>query len=462
MKEHIIQKIETLGQQKLTQNGLPGIALGIVKDQALVWFGGFGRADIAEDAKPTKDSLARVASVTKTFTTTAILQLRDLGKLDLDDPLTHHIPEFAKVNVLAGALADVTLRRLLTHHSGLVTEAPLPGWDALDFPSREAILQALPNTEIVIDQDSAWKYSNLAFGLLGEVIQRVSRDSYEAYVQNNILDPLKMDSTVFDLDENSSMRFLQGYNPSPFTDVPMKAPYAHLNGLSAAGQLHSSVSDLAKWVSFQFCGAGGERNDRQILSGRSLAEMHRPQYMAPDWSSGQCLGWRATRIGDHIYHNHGGGIHGFATQVCFNVPHKIGVIQLINMWPPPNGQELVQEVLEILLNEDDSSRQPAKEIAPMPKAYKDLLGLYFAEPGIWVSVVWRQGALRLEIASGQTYSLHAPAVLSPEAAVDAFRVIGGRAAGELLQFQREAGQVVQYELGAFVFKKMVCVGGSHA
>jgi len=460
MTEHIIQKLECLGQQKLIENGLPGMALGIVKDQELIWFGGFGRSDLNENVAPAQDSLARVASVTKTFTTTAILQLRDLGKLHLDDPVTHHIPEFAKVKVRAGTLADVTLRRLLTHHSGLVTEAPLPGWDALDFPSREAILDALPNTEIVIDQDSAWKYSNLAFGLLGEVIQRVSRECYEDYVQKQILAPLGMNSTVFDLNEELKPQFLQGYNPSLFSDEPVQAPYAHLNGLSAAGQLHSSVSDLAKWISFQFCDEGGERRDGQVLSGRSLREMHRPQYMAPDWSSGQCLGWRATRIGDHVYHNHGGGIHGFATQVWFNLPRKIGLVQLINMWPPRKGQELVQDVLEILLGEEEKMSRSARSSVRMPLPYQDLLGLYFAEPGIWVSVVWRDGALRLEVPQGHASSLHAPAVLKPISETDLFRVVGGRGAGELLLFKREDDQVVSYELGAFLFQKMVLKGGS--
>ena len=79
------------------------------------------------------------------------------------------------------------------------------------------------------------------------------------------------------------------------------------------------------------------RRNAQVLDGRSLAEMHRPQYMEDDWSAGQCLGWRALRVGNRVYHSHGGGIHGFGTQVLFNLPAKVGVILFINMWPPPGG-----------------------------------------------------------------------------------------------------------------------------
>ena len=456
MDKKVIGKIETLAQQTLDTHHLPGIALGVVQGGELAWFGGFGRGDINKDDAPRLDSLARIASVTKTLTTTAILQLRDLGKLHLDDPLTQHIPEFGAVQVRAGALADVTLRRLLTHHSGLSTEAPLPSWDALNFPTREAILGALDQTEIVIDQDSDWKYSNLAFGLLGEVIQRVSRQAYDDYIQDHILDPLGMDATVFDLDDTNQDHLLTGYNPTPYQDVPVKAPYAHLNGLSAAGQLHSSVADLAKWVSFQFCERGGDRGGAQVLSGRSLIEMHRPQYMAPDWSSGQCLGWRATRVGNHVYHNHGGGIHGFATQVWFHVPSQVGVIQFINMWPPPGGQSLVQDVLEILLN-GSANVSPVSDAKPLPvpQKYADLLGLYGAEPGIWVSVVWRDGKLQLMVPKGQAYSLHASAVLLPALGEEIFRVVGGRGSGEQVVFERKDGCVTHYELGAFVFKKLV-------
>ncbi|MFT5369791.1 MAG: D-alanyl-D-alanine carboxypeptidase [Candidatus Latescibacterota bacterium] len=452
--DKLIAKIEVLARKKMADYRLPGIALGIVRDDKLAWFGGFGKQDLSKSDAPTQDSLARIASVTKTFTTTAILQLRDEGKLDLDDPLTHHIPEFSSVKVRAGDLSEVTLRRLLTHHSGLMTEAPLPGWQALDFPSREAILGALGETEIVINQDSAWKYSNLAFGLLGEVILRVSRQAYEDYIKSQILDPLGMNDTLFDLDDESKTKFLKGYNPAVYQDYPAEASYAHLNGLSAAGQLHSSVADLAKWVAFQFCEGGGERGGAQVLSGHSLAEMHRPQYMQPDWASGQCLGWRATRVGDHVYYNHGGGIHGFATQVWFNVPRRIGVIQFINMWPPPGGQTLVQEVSELLL--DDSEKSPkgsALKLSPVPSPYMDLLGLYCAEPGIWVSVEWRDGQLQLVVPAVQAYSLHAPAVLLPVIDTDTFRVVGGRGAGERVVFERLNGQVTHYELGAFVFKK---------
>ena len=379
------------------------------------------------------------------------MQLRDEGRLQLEDPLAKHVPEFASARAVRGAVEGVTLRRLLTHRSGLVTESPTHGWNDLDFPSREEVLAKLPETGIVIPQDSAFKYSNLAFGLLGEVVYRVTGTPCTDYVHANIIEPLGLTSTVFDLTDELRPRFFTGYNPSPYQDRPERAPYAHLNGISAAGQLHSTVGDLAKWISFQF------RGDAEVLKAQTLVEIQQPQYSEPDWSAAQCIGWRATRIGNHVHHNHGGGIHGFGTQVWFNVPARTGVVLLINIWPPPGGLETAQEVLEMVLKADEAApsvpEQPALE--PTPEALRRFLGHYRAEPGIDVNIEWRDGALRLVPRGGSVFSLHAPAVLEPTDKAEEWLVRGGRAAGETALFEFDGDRVMSYELGAFVFRKRV-------
>jgi len=451
-----IPQIEEAARRTLRRYRLPGLVLGIVRHDELAWFGGFGRGNLDEDAASTVDSLARVASVTKTFTATAIVQLRDEGQLNLNDPLVYHIPEFSAVQIRAGTLEAVTLRRLLTHRAGLATEAPLDGWGALHFPTRDEILAALPATEVVIPQDSAWKYSNLAYGLLGEVIQRISGQPYEAYVQEHLFDPLAITSATFDLDDKRRSRLMTGYDPTPYQDRPEPAAYAHLQGIAAAGQLHASVADLAKWISFQFRTGGGARAGAQVLDGSSLTEMHRPQYIEADWSSGQCLGWHATRVGERVYHSHGGGIHGFGTQVLFNKPGRTGVILFINMWPPHGGLDLAQQALELVLAADEArvAIDEPLECTPVPKTYRRLLGTYCAAPGIWVNIEWRAGALRLAPPEGKDYSLHAPAELVPTDDACEFRVRGGRGAGEKVVFKMDAeGQVLSYELGAFTFCK---------
>ncbi len=459
--EKLIPEMERLAESKVAEYRLPGMSVGIVRDQELAWRGGFGCADLESGRKPDQHSVARVASVTKTFTTTAIMQLRDAGKLALEDPLARHIPEFSSVRAEAGPVEGVTLRRLLTHRSGLVTESPVHGWAALKFPSREEILEALPHTGIVIPQDSAWKYSNLGFALLGEVIHRLTGQHCPEYIREHVLEPLGLKSTAFDLTDELRDRAFVGYNPTPFQDRPEKAPYAHLNGLAPAGQLHSTVHDLAKWVSFQFRSDANGDDRTGVLDPETLAEIQRPQYIEPDWSTGQCLGWRATRVGERVHHNHGGGVHGFGTQVWFNVPSRTGAIVLINMWPPHGGLELAQELLEMVLGADEEAEappsQPTLEATPDPLIR--FLGHYYAEPGIHVNIEFRDGELRLTPSTGRAYSLHAPAVLEATDSDREWLVAGGRAAGERAVFTfGDDGRVISYALGGFVFRRSEVVG----
>jgi D-alanyl-D-alanine carboxypeptidase len=452
--EATIVAVEQLALAQVADFRLPGLALGLVGEQGLVWCGGFGTAKLDDDVRPNENTIARVASVTKTFTTTAILQLRDEGLLGLDDPLRSHIPEFGQVQECGGTIEGVTLRRLLTHRSGLVTESPTRGWGELNFPSMAEILADLPRTQVVISPDSAWKYSNLGFGLLGEVVHRLTGLAYEDYVIANILEPLQLGSTVFDLAESMRPRFYTGYNPPCYQDRPKPAANAHLCGLAAAGQLHSTVADLSRWVAFQFAGDGGRRNAAQILDGHTLTEMQRPQYLESDWSAGQCLGWRATRIGDRVYHNHGGGIHGFTTQVWFHIPSRTGAIALINMWPAPGGIDLVQQVLELVLGQQQADNAAPAEFDAAPEELERFLGHYCAAPGIHVHIEYRDSRLALVAPAGRLDSLHAPALLAATGNDSQWLVEGGRAAGETASFQFDStGRVVGYELGRFLFKK---------
>lgn len=441
----------------LKEQRLPGLAVGIVGDQELAWFGGFGRADLRSGLAPDRQTLFRVASITKTFTAAAILQLRDEGRVALDDPLARHIPEFAKAQVRSGLLEKVTLRRLLCHHSGLATEAPLPCWDALEFPTREALLAAMPGIEITIPQDSAFKYSNLAFGLLGEVVARVSGRSYAEYLRTQILDSLGISGDL-ELNGEQKSRLAIGYYPRRFDDDFDVAPCISLQGLSACGQLHASVADLARWVALQFRTQDVPRGGSQILAGTTIAESHRPQYLETDWSVGYCLGWRATRVGDRVYHGHGGGIHGFASYVLFSKPHRLGVICLANVWPHPGMLGTATEIAESLLNAGWTAPSAAVAEGPVrtPPPLERFLGTYEATPGIFVTIAYRAGALCLEQTPLSSYLLHAPAILESTADTAAFLVRGGRGAGERAVFRFASdGSVTSFSLGGFVYRRMV-------
>ena len=432
-----------------------GLAAAIVDHGEIVWFKGSGFSDLESRRHPDQLTTSRVASITKTFTATAIMKLRDAGMLELEDPLVLHIPQFSAARALAGTVEGVTIKRLLTHHSGLSTEPPLPTWAKPEFPEMGRIIDAISEAEIVIPQDSQWKYSNFGFGLLGEVVHRLTGKDYIDYVDSEIIRPLNLAYTTFNVDEVGPQRMATGYLPGIELGSNLrKAPYAHMEGLTSAGQLHSNVHDLARWIGFH-TGA----YESPVLRRESLDEMHRPVYISPDWSWGQALGWRAHRRGELVYLEHGGGIHGYSSQVVFNKPAKMGAITLANVWPPTPRGSIAVELLDAAIDalSMDGGGRPAESPGTAPALeVSRFLGTYFAEPYMAVELAQRGNILSLEPGSPDTNRLHAPCTLAAkhtDAGIE-FRVVDGRGAGETLEFQfGPHDSVTGFVLGGFLYKK---------
>jgi len=441
----------------MTQDGVPGLSIGVVRGDSLAGYYSFGTQTIGEDKPPTEQTISRVASITKTFTGTAILQLRDLGQLELDDPLLVHMPDFTIANALRGTLEGVTLRRLMTHYSGLRTEHPLTDWNAPSFPTGKELLDNLSDIDVVIPQDSQWKYSNLAVGLLGYVIEEISGLPYERYIYEEITGPLGLVNTRFELDFDQAELKANGYShPLPGKSDFRDAPYASLRGISAAGQLHSNVEDLAKWMSFQFT-SGRETHPSKVLSASTLAEMHRVVYLSNDWSNGQAISWRMNRRDDLVLHNHGGGIQGYTSNMVFSVPAQTGVVVLANIWPAPTPTDLAEDIAELVIRElgpvAELIETPLTDVSESDAA--KYAGRYWAEPGVYVDVVYGKSGFALDSPRDGDYTLHGPAGLAYDPAegdTNSFRTVGGRGAGELVEFTIDSnGKAESFRLGGLLY-----------
>jgi len=453
-------KISELVSASMKQDNVPGISVGIVRGDSLDGYMSFGTQTVGEDKPPTEKTISRVASITKTFTGTAILQLRDLGQLELDDPLLVHMPDFTIANALRGTLEGVTLRRLMTHYSGLRTEHPLTDWDTPSFPTSEDLLDNLADIDVVIPQDSQWKYSNLAVGLLGQVVEQLSGVPYEQYIYEEITGPLGLANTRFELDSAQYELKATGYShPLPGSSELREAPYASLRGISAAGQLHSNVEDLSKWMTFQFS-SGRATHSSKVLSAETLAEMHRPVYMSSDWTSGQALSWRMTRRDDLVLHGHGGGIQGYASNMVFSVKAQTGVIVLANIWPAPTPYDLAEDIAELVIRElGPVAEQNVTNLAAVSEQNAaPFTGRYWAEPGVYVDVVYDENGFALGAPRQGDYTLHGPAELASDPSisiVNSFRTVGGRSAGELAEFTLNSnGKADSFRLGGFLYKRV--------
>ena len=305
----------------------PGLSIGIVHDQELVWAAGFGRARLAPDRPATPDTLYRIASITKLFTSTAVLQLRDAGRLQLDDPIARHLPWFSIGQPHADAPV-ITIRHLLTHTAGLPREAGFPYWTDGDFPTVEKVRERLPQQRAALPTETEWKYSNLGLTLAGEIVAAVSGRPYAEYVVQHVLEPLGMKRTFVATPAADHPDLAVGYTRRLPGSPRTPAPHTDGRGITAAANMTTCVSDLARFAMLQF--RGGAAGGAQILKSSTLREMHRPHWVEPDWAAGWGLGFRILRQNGKTYVGHGGALRGYRTQVQLCPAERIGVVVLTN------------------------------------------------------------------------------------------------------------------------------------
>ena len=285
----LASRYEAAAAAFVKEHRLPGAAVGVVHDGELAWSGGVGFADRATRRPSDPKTLYRIASITKTFTATAVMQLRDAGKLALDDPAIAYLPELAAAQSPLGPLETLTIRRMLSHESGLQSEPPGTNWsDVLyeDDPNRT--LSRASEIALRVPVHTQWKYSNLAYQLLGEIVARVSGTTYPKYIRSKILRPLGMTATSLDpLAARLRARRASGYEPRFLSDELELAP-EEASVFGAEGGLWSCVDDLARWLSCQLA------DDPKIIDKRTLEEMHKPRYLTDDeWLNAWCIGWYA-------------------------------------------------------------------------------------------------------------------------------------------------------------------------
>jgi len=238
--------------------------------------------------------------------------------------------------------------------------------------------------------------------------------------------------------------------PERYQEVPEIAPDPSTNGYLAAAGLRSCVTDLAKWVSLQFCTGKAERAGAQVLSGKSLSEMHKITFVQPDWLAGYGLTWMASRIGENIYHHHGGSVPGFLSMVAFSKPHKLGVVVLTNKQGNIASGTIAFEALEMLSAEAKKEAKPGSP-QPTPANLKPLIGRYVGMPafGVIFHIEWRDGALRLALPSDPFMIPTPPTPLLATDKPEVFVIEADRWAGEPLIFEFDSnGRVSGFQMSA--------------
>lgn len=357
-------------QEKVAYEAPPSLSIGIVYDQELVWAQGYGRADLESGAPATPDSRYRAGSVTKVFTATAVLQLRDQGRFSLDDPVETLLPGFS-VQQPFEHTAQITVRHLLTHTSGLPREGAFPYWTSHVFPSRDELLVSVARQSLRSPPGETYRYSNLGLALLGALIEQVSGLDYADYMRENVFQPLGMSDSSIGIDPLDD-QLATGYMRRTPDRVRRQHDAYPTGGLEPAAALVTTVGDLARFASLQF--REGEAGGAQILRSSTVREMQRLHFVYPSFAGGMGLGFRVAPRDGKTAVSHGGWIGGHRAHLLMVPAEKIAVVAFTNA--------------------DDASPYPFSRaaydtVAPALLAAASATGAHEAEPGVQTPAEWQ-------------------------------------------------------------------------
>jgi CubicO group peptidase (beta-lactamase class C family) len=315
---------------------VPGLAVAIVKDGQVVYAKGFGSRDVKKGLKVTPDTLFAIGSCSKSFTATALAILVDEGKLDWDKPVRDYLPDFRLQD--AYATAHLRPRDLVTHQSGLARHDRV--WYGSPLSRRE-LFDRLQYLESSKPLHAKYQYNNLMFMAAGVLIERISGSTWEEFTRRRILDPLGMKTSNFSV--NDSQKTVDYSLPYQEQKGEVKEiPFRNIDAIGPAGSINSSVNEITQWLLLQL--GKGKINGRQIISEKSLGEVHTPQIVSggdlkydESFYTSYAMGWGVTSYRGHPALAHSGGIDGFSSQVRFLPKHQLAVVVLTNSSSPASS-----------------------------------------------------------------------------------------------------------------------------
>jgi len=335
----------------------PSLVAGVVRDGGLVWSAGRG-----EVPEPHTDVQYRLGSISKTVTAVVVMRLRDEGALHLDDALDRHLP--------GTPLGDRTIGQLLSHLAGASAESPGGWWERT--PGGSLADLALGEKDVVLGAARRFHYSNLGFGLLGELVARARGTSWEDAVTAEVLAPLGMTRTT----PQPVAPAAEGRAVHPWADVVLPEPEHHAGVMAAAGQLWAPLADLGRFATFLL----GDTAD--VLDPATLEEMTVPAGVdssAPGWSA-YGLGVQVLRVDERTLVGHGGSMPGFLAGVFVDREEQTGAVSLANT---TSGLDTVVFGLLADLRAAEPRIVEPWTPSPSPVPLEDL-GVWFWGPGPYV------------------------------------------------------------------------------
>jgi CubicO group peptidase (beta-lactamase class C family) len=317
-----VRRITAAVAEDRRRSGLVSLAIGVVHDQTQLLAAAFGCANLERGIPATPDTLYRIGSVTKVFEATVLMQLRDAGRLSLDEAVDRYVPQ-AWYPGPNGDRVSPTWRQLASHTAGLERNVQPRLGTVAD------LYRFLEHRPAPAEPGKVYAYSNLGFIVLAQAAAQVAGEPYHEYVRGHIFAPLGMASSTYDAGSVAPERLAIGYLRSdPGEGTGYRVGYR--DAFPPSGTILSTVNDLSRFVMLQF--RAGPAGGAQILAGRTVREMWRP--VAPAGAArAAAIGWFVSPFGGDTMVRKDGGQPGFTALVQLVPERKLGVVLLVNESP---------------------------------------------------------------------------------------------------------------------------------
>ncbi|MFC6021819.1 serine hydrolase domain-containing protein [Plantactinospora solaniradicis] len=456
----VSRQFERMVRQAQVESRIPAVSVALYRADRAPWTCTVGSSGGA--APLDERTTFRIGSVTKTFTAVLVLQCRDEGLLDLDDPIGAHldVPEHG----------GLTVRRLLSHTSGVQREPYGDVWDTLHTPQLDEFLADLARAERVLPPARRFHYSNLGAALLGQAVARIRGGTWAEVLADRVLGPLGLSDTSLAPGPESAT----GYLVDAYSDHARPEPNTDLGALGPAAQLWSTASDMARWAAFLADPAALDPAGA-VLRPTTLDEMRWPLTVTDEmlWTAGFGLGLilvpqgeRSSRGrsagGERVLHvGHDGAMPGFLASVYgrrggAGTPGAMGCAVLGSSGTGVAVNELSHQLLAASARDDPADIAPWTPGEPAPEPYRGLLGRWWGE-GFEYVFSWHDGTLQARGATdppGRPPAIFEPLPDHPDHP-DILRTISGRETGELLRLTRhpEHGNVIKMHWATYRFTR---------
>jgi len=402
------------------------LVASVLRDGELVWADAYG--DIGGDTD-LADIQYRIGSITKTFTAVLVLQLVRDGRLSLDDPASRVLGDVG--------YADRSLRALLSHASGMPSEPNGSWWERSAGVTWDELVAANDGTGAVFPDGQQFHYSNLGYALLGQIVARVLDQSWMDAVRERILEPLGLERTSY-LPQRIAA---QGWSVDPYAGTLTREPATDTGAMAPAGQLWSTVNDLARYAAF--LGAG--HPDVLDLPWLELASDPQPGDRHTELEAGHSTGFQLLRGGSGMLVGHTGSMPGFLAACFVDRPRRTGAVLLCNATTGLAPGFLARDLLEALEVQEPTLPPAWRATAEVPTALDGVLGVWH----------WGNTAYAVGLEGGQVLMTQNGSVAHRfELRDDQLVGTSGYHAGETLHVVRhDDGTVSHLECATFIYTR---------